>query len=297
MPINFVAKAAVLSKIASPSQPEEVLYNDLVDAINSSPTKRVEFTVLVGLASVLSFKNPEDYLKKEFFVLFPEVGIFPVNFTPSSKSQYAIVFKYLGLSAFSGTHVVNIIKTGSDIAFERWTRSKTTAEKNGSASALGNFTEHVIEKLLEGLIMTYPDQIFRTTSKEVKSYGDFVVMCLPNNLWLSVKSSYARERLLASGFGNDVIGVGGFSDPRDFSTADKIRNYKKVGFLAIYLPDAPIDEDQKTKGINTYTEVITNQPHVKNINGGAFFRPLSSLEKDLKSLLKKSVSKRFATTY
>ena len=124
---------------------------------------------------------------------------------------------------------------------------------------------------------------------QIRSYGDFVIMCQPNNLWLSVKSGFSRERLLASGYTNDVIGVGFFQDAAEFTNPLRLRNFKKAGFLAIYVPSVPVTEAQIQADINTYSEVISeyggeaNLP--QNINGTPLIRDLSLLYEDLKSLI------------
>jgi hypothetical protein len=137
----------------------------------------------------------------------------------------------------------------------------------------------------------------KSNNTDIKTYGDFVLMALPNNLWLSVKSGYSRERLLASGYFNDVLGVGFFEESKEFKTLSKVRNFKKVGFLAIYLPDTPVTEQQEKNLTNTYNLIIqhyisNNIKQPENINGKPFFRPLSSLGKDLKRLLDTDIKRR-----
>ena len=144
---------------------------------------------------------------------------------------------------------------------------------------------------------------FRSQNQDVQSYGDFVLMCLPNNLWISVKSNFARERLLASGYTTDIIGVGYFTDFNEFTSQTKIRNFIKVGFLAMYIPDITITEEQIANNISTYKQALncyeTQQRELpKNINGKNFLRPLSQLYNDLNSLLEiNDIKKRTTVRY
>ena len=178
-----------------------------------------------------------------------------------------------------------------------WNRTLNESEKNSGVSTVGEISEKLVEGAFSGLI----DNINFFNSKgndAVKSYGDFVLMCLPNNLWLSVKSGYSRERLLASGFSNDILGVGFFEDFEEFTSESKNRNLKKVGFLAIYCPDIPVSRDQIENGTNTYDLIqdhfkMQNKDMPKNINGKDFIRKLSSIKDDLGRLLKeKDIKKR-----
>ncbi len=169
----------------------------------------------------------------------------------------------------------------------RWNRPQNTSERQSGVSNLGSVSEALLEKALNGLIDRR--NFFKTNNQKVQSYGDFVLMCLPNNLWLSVKSNFARERLLASGYSTDILGVGFFTSPDEFTSPAKIRNFQRVGFLAMYLPEIPISEDQIKNNTNTYNQVVA---HYKitgnlplNINGTKFIRPLSQLHSDLEQLI------------
>ena len=91
-----------------------------------------------------------------------------------------------------------------------WVREMNTSERQASVSNLGTISENLLKTAFGNL--TDDKNFFKVTSGRVNSYGDFVLMCLPNNLWLSVKSNFARERLLASGYSNDILAVGFFED-------------------------------------------------------------------------------------
>jgi hypothetical protein len=170
---------------------------------------------------------------------------------------------------------------------QRWTRALTPSEQQSGVSNLGSFSEALIQKALEGFIDG--KNFFKTHNPKIQSYGDFVLMCLPNNLWLSVKSNFARERLLASGYTTDIIGVGFFTDSNEFTSTAKIRNFQRVGFLAMYLPNIPISEQQIADETNTFDEVVSYYGGLDelpvNINGTKFIRPLSSLSSDLGKLI------------
>lgn len=170
----------------------------------------------------------------------------------------------------------------------RWTRAQNQSERQSGVSNLGSVSESLLEIAMNQLIDGV--NFFKTNNQQVQSYGDFVLMCLPNNLWLSVKSNFARERLLASGYTTDILGVGFFTSKDEFTSKAKIRNFQRVGFLAMYLPDIPVSEDQVNNNTNTYDEVMAfyaanaiNLPI--NINGTQFLRPLSGLHADISSIL------------
>ncbi len=171
---------------------------------------------------------------------------------------------------------------------QKWTRPQTTNEQQSGVSNLGGVSESLLEMAMDKLIDG--KNFFKTNNQKIQSYGDFVLMCLPNNLWLSVKSNFARERLLASGYTTDILGVGFFTSKDEFTSQSKIRNFQRVGFLAMYLPDIPVSEDQVINGTNTYQEVqdFYNQNNINlplNINGTFFLRPLSGLNQDLFGIL------------
>lgn len=172
--------------------------------------------------------------------------------------------------------------------FQRWTRQQTDNEKQSGVSNLGGVSETLLELAMTSLIDG--TNFFKTSNQKVQSYGDFVLMCLPNNLWLSVKSNFARERLLASGYTTDILGVGFFTSKDEFTSQSKIRNFQRVGFLAMYLPDIAVSDDQVRNNTNTFQEVVDEYSArgaalPLNINGTSFLRPLSQLHSDLKKIL------------
>ena len=65
----------------------------------------------------------------------------------------------------------------------------------------------------------------------------------PFNLFVSVKSYKAKERLIVSGTGQNaapVVGYGLFDDPSEWSP-DRVKQYKQRGFVAIYMPKSLYD--------------------------------------------------------
>ena len=183
----------------------------------------------------------------------------------------------------------------------RWNRGKTTPETQSGNTNVGRISETLLDKGLRDLLTK--DAFFKVSKNEMRTYGDFVLMCMPNNLWVSVKSNYARERLVVSGPSTDIIGVGFFVKYDEFTSNSKIRNYKRRGFLGIYLPDIPVSEEQIDSGTNTYSQIISyfenaDIPEPENINDKPFFRRLSDLRKDLLDLLDVSdISKRHTMNF
>ena len=221
----------------------------------------------------------------------PGLLAFMSNFHPSADSQIneAILSKTVQITFENISGFKSYLRETNE---QRWTRELNDNEKQGSVSVLGSISEKLLAKALGSLVDN--ENLFQTTRDDVKSYGDFVLLGLPNNLWFSVKSGFARERLLASGFANDLIGVGFFQDPNEFMSLNKVRNFKKVGFLAIYLPDLPVTEEQELTNTSTYEGVMNHygNDRPQNINGSRFYRPLSELGNDISKLLTLPIKQR-----
>jgi hypothetical protein len=244
------------------------------------------------------FTKPEIKLLKEeiFSNISPEIASFFINIHPPAETQIKIALFQLKEKTITVKNFQNIKLYCRKLNDERWKRKPDDNERQGGVSVLGSLSETILQQAFDNLIDN--KNFFKSTASQIQSYGDFVLMCLPNNLWLSVKSGYSRERLLASGFVNDVIGVGFFESSKEFTSLAKIRNFKKVGFIALYLPDEPVSEDQARKSTSTFHEVVSYYNSNKlelpnNINGSAFFRKLSQLGDDMEKLLNKKVSHRF----
>lgn len=237
-------------------------------------------------------------IKDKILSKVPQLAVFLKNIHPGASHQV----RALCLLRNEEVNFGNISDFKRELRARhgsRWTRNlredKGNNEVQGGVSVLGSISEELLKRAISD-VSTSPD-IFQTNQDDTKSYGDFVLMSLPNNLWFSVKSGYSRERLLASGFSNDLVGVGFFEDPSEFTSLHKVRNFKKAGFLAIYLPDVAVTEEQYTESSSTYSVVsdFYTQPERTaplNINGTNFFRPLSSLGSDIESLLSQNLQRR-----
>ncbi|EPE4803168.1 hypothetical protein ACSI5G_004098 [Vibrio vulnificus] len=237
-------------------------------------------------------------IKEKVLSKVPHLALFLKNIHPGAAYQV----EALSLLRNESVDFSNISDFKRDLRARhdaRWTRQQKDDQGNneiqGGVSVLGSLSEDLLKRAID-TVSNSPD-IFKTNQDDTKSYGDFVLMSLPNNLWFSVKSGFSRERLLASGFSNDLVGVGFFEDPTEFTSQHKVRNFKKAGFLAIYLPDVAVTESQHADGTSTYKEVADFYSGVGkkaplNINGTTFFRPLSQLGEDIKVLLDQDLQKR-----
>ena len=188
-----------------------------------------------------------------------------------------------------------------DINTKAWSRDKDVSEGQSGVSTLGTISESLLNRVFDSMVDE--TNFFKVNSSQVQSNGDFVLMCLPNNLWISVKSNFARERLLASGYNNDILGVGFFESFDEFTGQIRVRNFQRAGFLAMYCPDVAVSESQVASGTSTYQQIVdfhhsngTEMP--KNINGKPFIRRLSELRDDLNPLLdERDVRKRFTVSF
>jgi hypothetical protein len=179
-----------------------------------------------------------------------------------------------------------------------WNRDQDGSESQSGVSTLGTISENLLKITFENLVDN--QTFFKVDQSAVQSYGDFVLMCLPNNLWISVKSNFARERLLASGYTNDILGVGFFQEFKEFTGPVRIRNFQRAGFLAMYCPDVGVSSVQLDQNTNTYDQVMEHYKSIDqtpptNINGMPFIRKLSSLYTDLNNLLSEKDVRRRTT--
>ena len=230
----------------------------------------------------------------------PVLCYFFLNIHLSGKSQVDGVVAAELNNTVTFAYISEAKRILHDIYLNTWTRPLSKSEDQGSNPIVGGISERLLE-LSMGTLADGVD-LFKTNQNDTKSYGDFILMCLPNNLWISVKTKFSRERLLSSGFSNDLVGAGFFTDIDGFTAIDKIRNYKKAGCLAIYLPDTPVDPEQFSQQINTYDEVNryfidNNIPMPVNINGTPFLRKISKLGSDFERLKLQPVQKRSAITF
>jgi hypothetical protein len=232
-------------------------------------------------------KSPENKAMMVFCWNFPEFANLLCNIHLLSLVSIKAAEVCLNIK-IDAQNFINAKQFIDRINRQKWTRPQTNNEQQSGVSNLGGVSESLLEMAMEKLIDG--TNFFKTHNQKIQSYGDFVLMCLPNNLWLSVKSNFARERLLASGYTTDILGVGFFTSKDEFTSQSKIRNFQRVGFLAMYLPDIPVSEDQVENNTNTYTEVqdFYDQNNISlplNINGTLFLRPLSQLHQDISKIL------------
>lgn len=243
--------------------------------------------------------NPERLLTqiclREFLKHYPEFSGLIYNTTSSTEIAISNAEWILGSSS-NADNFINVKRIIDKLNLAAWDRELDTSERQSGVSTLGTISETLLATALEALVDD--TNFFKVTHSQVQSYGDFVLMCLPNNLWLSVKSNFARERLLASGYSNDILAVGFFQDPSEFTGTVRVRNLQRAGFLAMYCPDVPVTEQQLLEVSSTYKEVCTSYEAdggsiPNNINGRPFIRPLSELRADIGKLLDiKDVRKR-----
>lgn len=107
-------------------------------------------------------------------------------------------------------------------------------------STIGGVTELICELALKA---TVPNK-YSTLPDGWKWVGDFAIMGSPFNVFISVKSYYARERLIVSGMGQNaapVVGWGLFEKLNEWSPS-RVKQYKQRGFLAIYMPEMLYNE-------------------------------------------------------
>ncbi|WP_167853468.1 hypothetical protein [Roseovarius aestuariivivens] len=112
--------------------------------------------------------------------------------------------------------------------------------------------------------------------RDLRALGDILVPCAPTNLVISVKTESARERLLYSANSIEGIGFGFFTQPDEFVTRRRIQLFKRMGFSAIYMPDATLDQVRDT--LLRRREDLAN---VQNIYGTQLYRPHSIFTDDI----------------
>ena len=303
---------------------DEVLYNCIFDAINgtdyqpyldvdglANKTLGVDVVALANGANIRLKASPSakasnrDRLLVPFYVRhflrsYPMMVGLVSNTVLLAENSIANAEILLGAKC-DATNFINIKQIIDDLNVKSWTRLRDLSEANSGVSTLGTISEALLNRVFESMVDA--TNFFKVNASQVQSYGDFVLMCLPNNLWISVKSNFARERLLASGYSNDILGVGFFESFDEFTGQIRVRNFQRAGFLAMYCPDVAVSEAQVHAGTSTYQQIIdhhanhgTDMP--KNINGKPFIRRLSDLQGDLQPLLNEAdVKKRFTVSF
>jgi len=283
---------------------DEIVFDFLFNELRASSDRHLDADIfLPKIADLLSISESNECrlkLNQNFFIRFPEFITFIKNMNTSADVEVACCEKIRLLDEPDPEHYncMKLKSISNELHNGRWLRERNLSERQGGVSVLGGISEKLLKNELENLVSD--DNYFYKSSSmqpQIRSYGDFVLMCQPNNLWMSVKSAFSRERLLASGYTNDVIGVGFFQSAKEFTNIKRLKNFKKAGFLAIYLPDQPVTEEQVLNNTNTY-EDAENAYHdlgtamPKNINETPLLRKLSDLYGDLKKITDMDLMKR-----
>lgn len=115
-------------------------------------------------------------------------------------------------------------------------------------------------------------------------FGDFAITGLPFNLYISVKSYSARERLIVSGTGQGaapVIGYGLFDKPSEWAPS-RVEQYKHRGFVAIYIPRDFYHTLASLQNVKTRATDITN------IYGQPLLRSMNAFVSDIKKVVHKN---------
>jgi hypothetical protein len=116
----------------------------------------------------------------------------------------------------------------------------------------------------------------------VKAFGDILVPAAPSNIIISVKSQAARERLLYSANMIEGVGFGFFDEPQEFWSKRRMNLFKRMGFTAIYLPDAT------HVALMDHIRREHTESFAVNINGKELYRPLSRFGADMRSIVGKT---------
>lgn len=119
--------------------------------------------------------------------------------------------------------------------------------------------------------------------RDIRALGDILIPCAPTNLLISVKTESARERLLYSANSIEGIGFGFFNQPDEFVTKRRIQLFKRMGFSAIYMPDATLDQVRVL--LDKRNEDLAD---VQNIYGTQLYRPHSIFTADMKRVVGRS---------
>lgn len=144
-------------------------------------------------------------------------------------------------------------------------------------SVVGGVTERICQTGIEAGI---PADRFGKLPKKWKWLGDFAILGVPFNVFMSVKSYKAKERLIASGTGQlaaPIIGYGFFDDPKEWNPT-RVDQYRHRNFIAIYIP----------KDLYNLLAAKTGKGHPvtdkKNFYGKPILRKIEDLPNDLKRI-------------
>lgn len=119
--------------------------------------------------------------------------------------------------------------------------------------------------------------------RDLKALGDILIPCAPTNLIVSVKTESARERLLYSANSIEGVGFGFFSQPEEFTSRRRIQLFKRMGFSALYLPDATLAA--VAVALNARGAALDD---VQNIYGTHLYRGHSAFADDMRRVAGRS---------
>ena len=144
-------------------------------------------------------------------------------------------------------------------------------------SVVGRITELICQTGIEAGV---PAGRYGELPKKWKWLGDFALFGSPFNVFISVKSYSARERLIASGTGQlaaPIIGYGLFDSPGEWNP-NRVDQYRHRNFVAIYMPKSLYDIlAAKTGRDHPVTEK-------RNFYGNPLLRKIEDLPVDLKRI-------------
>lgn len=153
---------------------------------------------------------------------------------------------------------------------------KLNQEVKFSVSTTGTITERICGWALDTAL---PNGYYRLTGNSDKWLGDYVILGVPFNVVISVKSYKVKERLLVSGSGSllvPTIGWGFMNDPKEFKY-ERLQSYLYRGFIAIYMPNFTLKNVEK------------NSLALLNVHKNKFLRPIENLVNDIKKSQEKKI--------
>lgn len=173
-------------------------------------------------------------------------------------------------------HIYDILEARNSI-----TADIAAAGLTEDVSLIGSLTEKLCEI---GIKAICGGDRYSQLPKNWKWLGDFAIIGLPFNLYISVKSYYAKERLIVSGTGQmaaPVIGYGLFKDIKEWGPS-RVIQYKHRGFVAIYIPyELYLALSSKSGKGHPVTDI-------KNIYDKPFLRDIANFSEDLKKIVTKN---------
>lgn len=203
------------------------------------------------------------------------------NKTDTTITQTDLIFEEILIRSGQSTnpatiqyeHLYDILDARNSI-----TADIATAGLTEDVSLIGSLTEKICEIAIKAVC---DEKRYSKLPKNWKWLGDFAVTGLPFNLYISVKSYYAKERLIVSGTGQmaaPVVGYGLFKDVNEWNPS-RVGQYKHRGFVAIYIPHDIYDAlSRKTGKGHPVTDV-------KNIYDKPFLRDIADFSNDLKNVV------------